>query len=273
MHQDRRISKVDCFELIGQEVNSGNDGSGSGRRVFAVLGTPDKVAAVDTVDQFVGLWWGGMRRESIKVIEKENEYWEASVIFKAVEKTRDDIKINLDITAETIHQTHAIKTLGRYAAGEDNLIDFGSAIGVEVDSDGSKRIAGTDITVPKCSYGETHKIPAVSTAWVRSVARSVGTVNTKPFRAFAPGELLFVGARGSKDGPDDWAFQFSFLASENMNNFDVGPIRVSTKRGFDYLWVYWQQQASGGILVPKPRQVNVVQTYLYKDFPTLLGIS
>lgn len=60
-----------------------------------------------------------------------------------------------------------------------------------------------------------------------------GGVNVAPFRNFAAGEVLFIGA---KRGKDDWEITFRFAALPNVTNLTIGPITEKSKRGWELLW-------------------------------------
>ena len=89
-----------------------------------------------------------------------------------------------------------------------------------------------------------------------------------PFRGFAPGEVLFVGAAGSVRGPEDWEITFRFAASPNVANLAVGSIGGITKRGWDYLWIRYADMVDDAarMLVKRPLSVYVEQVYPYTNF-------
>ena len=100
-----------------------------------------------------------------------------------------------------------------------------------------------------------------------------GKVNNAAFRGFAAGEVLFLGAQGSKTGTGDWSISYRFAASPNVANLTVGDITVTEKRGWDYLWVSYadSKDDTAKRLVKKPVAAYVEQVYGYADF-SLLGI-
>jgi len=58
-----------------------------------------------------------------------------------------------------------------------------------------------------------------------------GRVNQAAFKGFAAGEVLFLGASGSKRGDGDWEITFNYAASPNVTNLPVGSITVASKKG------------------------------------------
>jgi len=98
-----------------------------------------------------------------------------------------------------------------------------------------------------------------------------GRVNAFPFKGFAPGEVLFLGASGSLRGQEDWEITFRFAASPNAINLKVGDIVGIVKKGWEYLWVRYADAEDENVLVKQPTAAYVEQVYEYGDF-ALLGI-
>lgn len=99
-----------------------------------------------------------------------------------------------------------------------------------------------------------------------------GRVNHAPFKGFAAGEVLFLGASGSQRGQEDWEVTFSFAASPNVTGLAVGQITGIAKKGWEYLWVRYEDAVDAHTLVKQPAAAYVEQVYPYGDF-ALLGIG
>ena len=101
-----------------------------------------------------------------------------------------------------------------------------------------------------------------------------GAVNNAVFRGFQAGEVLFLGAGGSRRGtdPDDrWEISYKFAASPNQTGMAVGSIAGIQKRGWDYLWVQYGEDvdATAKVLIKKPIAVYVEQVYPIASFAGL----
>ena len=98
-----------------------------------------------------------------------------------------------------------------------------------------------------------------------------GTVNNRKFRKYNPGEVLFLGASGTKRGSDDWELVFRFAASPNMSGMIVGDMEGISKGGWEYLWVQYadQEDESAKTLIKQPISVHIEQVYPYRDFDRL----
>ena len=156
--------------------------------------------------------------------------------------------------------------MGRYGVDPP---DFKGAIGVSTDS-----VEGTDITIPVFNFTETHYIPSalVAGAYKTTLFYLTGRVNDAPFKGFARGEVLFLGASGSQRGVDDWEIAFKFAASPNATNLTVGDITGIDKKGWEYLWVRYADAEDEETLIKQPVAVYVERVYEYGNF-ALLGIG
>jgi hypothetical protein len=99
-------------------------------------------------------------------------------------------------------------------------------------------------------------------------------VNGSGFKGFAKGELLFLGASGSKRGKDDWEITYRFAASPNAAGLTLGDITGINKEGWHYLWVRFadDEDTTAKALIKKPVAAYVEQVYQYGDF-SLLGLG
>ena len=136
-------------------------------------------------------------------------------------------------------------------------------------------VEGCDITTPVYRFTETYfKDDAfVTPAYKLLVFSLTGKVNSELFKGFAPGECLFLGVSGRKRAQGDWALTYTFAATPNVEGLEIGDITGIAKRGWDYLWVRYEDAKDEGSsnLVPKPQAVYVEQVYVYANL-NLLGI-
>ena len=91
------------------------------------------------------------------------------------------------------------------------------------------------------------------------------------------GECLFLGASGSRrqqgQNPNDgdWEITFKFAASPNAVNLQIGTITVASKKGWEYLWVRYEdaEDDAASMLVKKPVAAYVEKVYEDADFAVL----
>lgn len=180
----------------------------------------------------------------------------------------DDSEFTFDTSGGTTKVTQSLATVNRYAPGGETAPDFQGAIGVSED-----RVEGVDITTPTYSFTETHKFPdaSVNLAYKLVIFNLTGKTNNAPFKGFATGEVLFMGASGSKRGDEKWGITYRFASSPNLTGQTVGTITGIAKAGWDYLWVRYADFADtfAFALVKRPISANVERVYESGDFSTL----
>ena len=222
----------------------------------------------------------GMSLESIEVMERINATtWKVKAVYEVDEDgeqqdaddggDEDTTVFAFDTGGGTKHINQSIKTDGKYP---NDAPDFAGAI--EVDNEGN--VNGVDVTMPVLNFTETHTLAGsrVSTSYKKTLASLTGTVNRSGFRGFSAGEVLFLGASGtkrSKKSSAPWEITYRFAVSTNKAGFKVGDIQVARKYGWDYLWVrYADKVAEGGKnVVKKPVAVYVEMVYPEGDFGNL----
>lgn len=196
-------------------------------------------------------------------------HWTGTVTYAASEPDQNEAVVNFDVASETQHISQSLATVGQFVADGGTAANYKGAIGVEGDE-----VKGCDIVAPRLSFGWTVYKPkeVVTVAYVKSLASMVGRTNANAFLSFAAGELLFVGASGSRRAKqDDWELTFKFDASPNISDITIGDITGISKLGFDYLWVAYEadEDDDAKIVKPQPRQVNVERVYRSADFSPL----
>jgi len=179
-----------------------------------------------------------------------------------------DSAFSFDTGGGSQHVTQSIATVNKYAPAGKTAPDFKGAVGVTHDS-----VEGVDITVPVYNFSETHYLAdAAVTGSYKSTLRSLtGRVNNASFKGFAAGEVLFLGASGSKRGEEDWEISFRFAASENRSGLTVGDISGIDKKGWEYMWVRYAdaEDATAKAIVKKPVAVYIEKVYEEGDFAGL----
>ena len=245
---------------------------------YLVFGVGDESAALAAARPKVKTV-SGMTLESIEVVERINgDTWKVKAVYEEDEDgdsddddddDEDTTVFAFDTGGGTKHLNQSLKTDGKYP---NDAPDFAGAI--EVDNEGN--VNGVDVTMPVLNFTETHTLSGsrVSTSYKKTLASLTGTVNRSGFRGFSAGEVLFLGASGtkrSKKASAPWEITYRFAVSPNRAGFKVGDIQVTRKYGWDYLWVrYADKVAEGGKnVVKKPVGVYVEMVYPEGDFGNL----
>ena len=235
---------------------------------YIIRGTDDDATANSALLAASPVLYGGLIRQSAHTERIAEDAWEGSVRYGQLEPPETcDSSFSFDTGGGSQHVTQSLATVGAYSASGPPP-NFHGAIGATRDS-----VEGVDITVPVYNFTETHYIatPLVTAAYKATLFYLTGTVNNAPFRGFAAGEVLFMGASGSKRGQDDWEITYRFAASPNVTGLVVGAITGINKRGWEYLWVRYEdaEDTAAKALVKQPRAVYVEQVYLYGNFAGL----
>jgi len=234
---------------------------------YMVIGTEDDAVVRATVEATIPAIYAGLVFQSYHIAHQGGGVWEVSVRYgKREPKETGQSSYSFDTGGGTTHITQSLETVASYAPPGEDAPDFKGAIGVSTDS-----VDGTDITIPVFNFKETHYIPAVliTPAYKAILFQLTGKVNAAPFKGFAPGEVLFLGASGSQRGTEDWEITFSFAASPNVTDLRVGDITGINKKGWEYLWVRYAEAEDADVLVKQPAAAYVEQVYPYGDFSLL----
>jgi len=258
-------------------------------RYYVIADTPKEADDYQAVQEFananVPATYANLTIDSVKIRRKGPDVWDCEAQYRAQSQTQGQqptypfkVRTTLSITGEQAHITQSYATVGAYSADGGDPPDFGGAIGVTRD-----RVEGVDIVVPKIEYSEefTWQYAQVNAAYLTILQNLAGKVNAGTFRGRAPGEVLFTGAEVTQTtgspSETELTIAYRFAISPNIQSLQVGGMTISAKRGWDYLWVRYEQEVrsrggGGKKLVLQPRYAYVEQVYLYADFG-LLGIG
>lgn len=140
-----------------------------------------------------------------------------------------------DTTGGTRHTEVPIQTPASYGPKKSD-----AALGV-VGFNG-REIHGIDVPDPSFQFSITRQVlPAFVTAeYVGTLKRLTGKVNNAPFNHLEAGEVLFLGARGTRRGREAWTLTWKFSGKENRS-IDGG--NAITIPGFKYV---------AGMEIPSP---------------------
>ena len=182
-------------------------------------------------------------REAIEIEPRSEDLWEAVVYYGAINLPADESSYTFDTGGGTQHITQSIQTVQSVPAPPNfSAPNHKGAIGVTPDS-----VEGVDVVVPVYQFSETYVFAssAVDGAYKAALFYLTGRVNDDTFRDFAAGEVLFLGAGGSKRGDGLWEIQFRFAASPNATGLVIGDITGVNKKGWEYLWVRYKDEVDG----------------------------
>lgn len=171
-----------------------------------------------------------------------------------------------DTTGGTKHITQSIATVNKYAPAGKTAPNMKGAIGVTDDS-----VEGVDIVIPSCRFSETHykSLTEVTKTYINNLIDCTGCVNNATFRGRAAGEVLFKGVTGRLKNYDSWELTYQFEVSRNETNLAVGDITVTSKGGWQYLWILYGTSTDQNRIVKQPIAAYVERVYASTNFNNL----
>jgi hypothetical protein len=190
-------------------------------------------------------------------------------------KAAGESTYQFDTGGGTQHITHC-KPGGHiedYAETDKTAPNHQGAIGVAT-KDGNVSVDGVDITVPTYSFSETHYMAdTLADADFRMYLFNItGCVNDAPFKGFAGGEVLFLGASGSQRDDDGvWEINFKYAASPNKTDLMIGSIGPIDKGGWECMWIEYEDEDDTAASAPVQRAfaVHVERVYDSASFSGL----
>jgi len=136
--------------------------------------------------------------------------------------------------------------------------------------DNGERCEGVNIVFPAYHFAETHYLAdsVVTPDYKRILFLCTGKTNLDSFRGFEPGEVLFLGASGSKRGEEDWEIPYRFAARPNREGFLVAneTILVPSCKGWEYLWLRFETKEDDGSKRMYRRAIGAYVAPVYEGF-------
>jgi hypothetical protein len=229
---------------------------------LALASTP---AVVSTI-------YGLLYRQDIQLSQSAYNQWFAEVPYGPRKSVTGDFTWDFDTTGGTIHITQAKAEVARYPTA--TAPNQKGAIAVDGDE-----VKGTDIIVPalKVNVNFRHPLGIITLPMADFLAEITGTVNSTPFLTFAPGRVLFLGARAS-DGTDvEATVNYQFAVGKNVSGQTIGDITGVAKKAWDVAWIRYKDNVvtADGKDVPtrEPKFVYVDRVYEEIDMALALGFG
>jgi hypothetical protein len=229
---------------------------------YAIASTPSIVSTV----------YGLLYRQDVRVRRAAYNQWMVEVPYGPRKAITGDFTWDFDTTGGTIHITQAKAEAGRFPAA--SAPDQKGAIAVDGDE-----VKGTEIIVPamKLNVNFRHPLGVITIPQAKFLSNITGTVNSDSFLTFAPGEVLFLGARGS-DGTDAEAtVSYQFAMAANQTGQTIGDITGVSKKAWEVAWIRYKDAivTADGKEVPtrEPKFVYVDRVYEEIAMAAALGFG
>ena len=250
---------------------------------YTIHGTDDEASAMSELQSTAPTSFQGLARQSTTVEpvyvdtgNQDGSVWNGTARFTKIEPPppppeTGDSNFSFDTAGGTQHITQSLSTISSHALAGQTAPDFKGAIGVTQDN-----VEGVDITVPIYNFSETHYIDSatVTNPYKGTLFSLTGRVNDADFKGLNAGECLFLGASGSKRGEDDWEITFRFAGLPNATGLMIGDIGPISKKGWEYLWVRYddEEDTDANALVKRPVAAYIEKVYRDGGF-SALGIG
>ncbi len=286
---------------LTERIESRNRSGGSVTRRFRLVGTSDDVEALAQLLAATPATYDGLTRESNPTIEPiyvdetgDVGEWDCTVkynpssgrvrVFDTTPTEIGEVVLAIDMTGGTQHILQSLATSARIPAA--TAPDYKGAIGVTKDA-----VDGCDIIIPVFNFTAMKVFSGNAPASLPDIGdlyQLTGKVNDSPFTItgslsnpggpqttlrFQAGEVVFrgpsIGGAEREDGGIE--IQFGFSAAENRENITVGPLSGIDKKGWEYLWIRYQDEVDEdrNALVKRPVAAYVEKVYREGPFALL----
>lgn len=213
--------------------------------------------------------YDGLPKSEVAIEQLANEVWRGTVTYGNGDKQESVFSFDTGGGTTKIQRADVVDSAPVSLSLDPP--DLGGAINYD-----GENVDGVDITIPALKYSETHYFDdaLVTLTYVKTLAQLTGSVNNDTFKGFDAGEVLFIGASGTKRGRGDWEITFNFELSSNLTSLDVGLADTLDKKGWEYLWLYFKDtdDTTANELVKTPHAGYVHEVYKPQDF-SLIGIG
>lgn len=201
-------------------------------------------------------------------------YWEGEAVWtrRELEREPGQCSLSFDISVESVHISQSLETISSHAAAGD-APDYKGAINVT-----SEAVEGCDVLAASMTFDLTERYEAgdIDGSYIDVLYNLACKFNSGTFtiagKAFAAGELLFLGATGGLSDEGTYEIVYRFASSPNVTGRQVGTMSGLAKKGWEYLWVSYQKFEDNDAkkLVERPAYAYVERVFDPGDFTSLL---
>lgn len=191
----------------------------------------------------------------------------------------DAVEISFSTGGGTKHVVQPINQIVVWDinAGKPGAVDKNTPIGWNGKNGEDADYAGVDVPDANIQLTITvkRKMSDLDTSWQANISTITGKVNSKNFRGWHAGQVLFEGVSFSgKENDDNVSVSYNFSIRSNEKNVKIAQKPDGTairfdKRGFEYAWVITKRDETTG--KDNVRAVFSSQVLPYADF-SVLGV-
>lgn len=233
-----------------------------------------RVTALSATSAVIFTPFGMLYRGEPRIKQTHYNQWDVDINYNPRNRSNGEWTWDFDTTGGTVHITNSKETIAKYATAGLTAPEYEGAIDVQGDE-----VKGTEIVIPamRLSVEYSHPAGVITMAYAMLLHDLTGTVNATPMFGRPPGEVLFLGARGSDGTLADAKVGYQFALSKNRLNFSVGAITGVDKLGWHSAWIAYAPatKTAGGLnySVKVPKFVYVERVYDTADLAGVLGFG
>lgn len=206
---------------------------------FKLIGSDDRNIvnsyAMGATPSFVITNYGLLYRQDLQCDRTHYNHWTVRVPYGPAKNETGEWTWDFDTTGGTVHLTQAKEEIARYpTATAPNQL---GAIAVDGDE-----VKGIEIVIPamKINVQYKHPLGVLTLARAKYLNSITGMVNSDSFLTFAPGEALFLGARGSDGTTAEATINYSYAMAANATGLTIGGIAGVAKKGWEVAWIRYE---------------------------------
>jgi len=228
---------------------------------FKLIGTNDEnivnAYAMGATPAIAITIYGVLYKQDLQVQRTAYNHWTIRVPYGPAKNETGEWTWDFDTTGGTVHLTQAKEEVARYpSATAPNQL---GAIAVDGDE-----VKGIEIVIPamKINVNYKHPLGVLPLARAKFLNNIPGTVNSDSFLTFAPGEVLFLGARGSDGTTAEATVSYAFAMSANATGLTIGSIANVAKKGHEVAWIRYEDTIT---VADSKDQPTRVPKFVYVD--------
>lgn len=171
---------------------------------------------------------------------------------------------SFSIKAPRIHFTQSRVTVSATKRGGGVARDFKGAVGVGADG----KVEGVDFPPdPRITFSRTWARGSVTQGYLATLAALAGRPNDAEFYGWDAGSVILMQADGQFTRGEGWSITASFGVEENEVNIAIcDGLVVPAKKGWEYLWILYEEIQDGNNVVTVPAAAYVEELLRPTDF-------
>lgn len=284
------ITVQEKWEAMELSLNNGSfdDLQSTASKIFIVRGTDDDVIACETAyasaPPFVG---DKIPKKQVSLAERCGaDSWKVIVQYAYTTggaslggtNLEDVTEVVFDCSSATMHITQALSQECRYSSDGQTANSYLDADHIPIGWNGKlgaqSEITGVDVECCQLRERYTAILPrntVLSANWKKRVASCMNKMNSKKFKGWDEGEMLFVGCSYSTPakGVNNVRVTFEFLVRRNEKNVNIGEHNIGDVLGHDYIWATTEDTATANSIKKRIKQVFVAKVFKSCDFDVL----